>query len=96
MVKISVVFESGHEDEYEHGLMLLLNATDVEMQVQAIFMNQALSAMTESMLKKIGQLALYEVPTFTLAFHQAIPEAQVITYECLTKLLSKSEHVLFV
>lgn len=76
MVKLTVVFESLAHDsvfnafqeaDYEHGLMLLLNAADLDLEVQAIFMvgSDTASKFSKSLVKKLRQLELFEVPCFS-------------------------------
>lgn len=66
MIELTVVFESqinslAAQTAWEQGIWLLLNACDVEMQVQAIFMQDP-RLVPLALGKKLQQLDLYEVP----------------------------------
>lgn len=66
MIELTVVFESqinspASQTAWEQGMWLLLNACDVEMQVQAIFMQDP-RLVPLALGKKLQQLDLYEVP----------------------------------
>lgn len=68
MVELTVVFESdttnaANQTSWEQGMWLLLNACDVEMKVQAVFMRHP-QFVPLSLGKKLQQLDLYEVPSF--------------------------------
>lgn len=68
MVELTVVFESditnaANQTSWEQGMWLLLNACDVEMKVQAVFMRHPQNVPL-SLGKKLQQLDLYEIPSF--------------------------------
>lgn len=70
-MELTVVFESEVGDStlaWEHGMWLLLNACDLEMLVQAVFLcsAEALSQLPESLAKKLQQFDLYDIPSFAL------------------------------
>lgn len=94
--------------DYEHALMLLLNAADVQMEVQGLFLIDKNSSFLEdeSLIKKFKQLDLFEVPcsactindqscdNLAVLLHK-LPFINAITYKDFNHIVSQSEHVIW-
>lgn len=119
MVKLTIVFSSlsdnsdhlktEQEFDYEHGLMLLLNASDVDMNTEALFLVDDSGSVTfsDSLIKKLRQLELFDIPSSfccvnkvssnTLAmFNEKLPFINHISYLEFTNKLSNSEQVIWI
>ena len=102
------VWESELSLDYEHALMLLLNAADVQMEVQGLFLIDKNSSFLddESLIKKFKQLDLFEVPcsactvndqgsdNLAVLLHK-LPFINAITYQDFNHIVSQSEHVIW-
>lgn len=101
-------WESELSLDYEHALMLLLNAADVQMEVQGLFLIDKNSSFLddESLIKKFKQLDLFEVPcsactvndqgsdNLAVLLHK-LPFINAITYQDFNHIVSQSEHVIW-
>lgn len=101
-------WESELSLDYEHALMLLLNAADVQMEVQGLFLIDENSSFLEdeSLIKKFKQLDLFEVPcsactindqssdNLAVLLHK-LPFINAITYKDFNHIVSQSEHVIW-
>ena len=88
--------------------MLLLNAADVQMEVQGLFLIDKNSSFLddESLIKKFKQLDLFEVPcsactvndqssdNLAVLLHK-LPFINAITYQDFNHIVSQSEHVIW-
>lgn len=101
-------WESELSLDYEHALMLLLNAADVQMEVQGLFLIDKNSSFheDESLIKKFKQLDLFEVPCSACTINDQssdnlaelldkLPFINAITYKDFNHIVSQSEHVIW-
>lgn len=66
-------------------MWLLLNACDVEMEVQAIF-RQAPSKVAVGLAKKLQQLDLYEIPSFALQIAEQLTKQSEVAHQPVNDL----------
>lgn len=94
LVELTVVFESditnaANQISWEQGMWLLLNACDVEMSVQAVFMRHPQNVQL-SLGKKLQQLDLYEVTSFVCPQSQAVDtelaNSKILSWDWLNQI----------